>query len=426
MRHTVLAPNLGDYADVPVIELLVKPGDVVRRDAPLLTLESDKAAMEVPSPVEGRVVELLVALGVRVSEGTPLAVVELTGVDASASPPAASPAATPATVAASAPPEKPQRPAPAAAPIPALPSAPVASGDPADAYATPSVRAFARELGVPLDQVRATGPKGRILREDVTAFVKALAADGPRRAPAAADELPWPNVDFAAYGPIRRTPLTRVQKLAGANLARNWRVIPHVTNFDRADVTDIEEFRKRVNEEGGGPKLTMVAFLVKAAAAALRAHPRFNASLDGPDLVEKDYVHIGVAVDTPAGLIVPVIRDCDRKGLREIAEELARLAGRARDGKLTAAEMQGGCFTVSSLGGVGGDGFTPIINAPEVAILGAGRSRIEPVWDGASFAPRLIQPISLSWDHRVVDGVAAARFLGHVAATLADFRRAIL
>jgi pyruvate dehydrogenase E2 component (dihydrolipoamide acetyltransferase) len=425
MRHTVLAPNLGDYADVPVIELLVKPGDVMRRDAPLLTLESDKAAMEVPSPVEGRVIELLVALGVRVSEGTPLAVVELVGLEtaptptpASATPPVPAPqAATPVAPVSTAP----------AGPGPAAP-APVAlqSTDGATAYATPSVRAFARELGVPLEHVRASGPKGRILREDVAAYVKALATEGPRRAQSASDELPWPSVDFAAFGPIRRTPLTRVQKLAGANLARNWRVIPHVTNFDRADVTDIEEFRKRVNEEGGGPKLTMVAFLVKAAAAALRAHPRFNASLDGADLIEKDYVHIGVAVDTPAGLIVPVIRDCDRKGLREIAEELARLAARARDGKLTATEMQGGCFTVSSLGGVGGDGFTPIINAPEVAILGAGRARIEPVWDGAAFAPRLIQPISLSWDHRVVDGVAAARFLGHVAATLADFRRAIL
>lgn len=428
MRHTVLAPNLGDYADVPVIELLVKPGDVVRRDAPLLTLESDKAAMEVPSPVEGRVIELLVALGVRVSEGTPLAVVELAGAEAPLPHSAAAPpASAPAAVAAPAPPTKAQTPAPVPAPAPASQTAaPMASGDPVSAYATPSVRAFARELGVPLDQVRATGPKGRILREDVTAYVKALATEGPRRAPAASDELPWPSVDFAAFGPIRRTALTRVQKLAGANLARNWRVIPHVTNFDRADVTDIEEFRKRVNEEGGGPKLTMVAFLVKAAAAALRAHPRFNASLDGADLIEKDYVHIGVAVDTPAGLIVPVIRDCDRKGLREIAEELARLAARARDGKLTATEMQGGCFTVSSLGGVAGDGFTPIINAPEVAILGAGRARIEPVWDDAAFAPRLIQPISLSWDHRVVDGVAAARFLGHVAATLADFRRAIL
>jgi pyruvate dehydrogenase E2 component (dihydrolipoamide acetyltransferase) len=362
---------------------------------------------------------------VRVSEGTPLAVVELVGLEtaptptpASATPPVPAPqAATPVAPVSTAP----------AGPGPAAP-APVAlqSTDGATAYATPSVRAFARELGVPLEHVRASGPKGRILREDVAAYVKALATEGPRRAQSASDELPWPSVDFAAFGPIRRTPLTRVQKLAGANLARNWRVIPHVTNFDRADVTDIEEFRKRVNEEGGGPKLTMVAFLVKAAAAALRAHPRFNASLDGADLIEKDYVHIGVAVDTPAGLIVPVIRDCDRKGLREIAEELARLAARARDGKLTATEMQGGCFTVSSLGGVGGDGFTPIINAPEVAILGAGRARIEPVWDGAAFAPRLIQPISLSWDHRVVDGVAAARFLGHVAATLADFRRAIL
>ncbi len=299
-------------------------------------------------------------------------------------------------------------------------------------HASPSVRQLARELGVGLDRVAATGPKGRILREDVHAFVKA-ALGAPAQAPVAASGIgaglpPWPEVDFAKYGPVRREPLSRIQSLSGANLSRNWLTIPHVTNFDRADVTEIESFRLGLNKETRTPpaRVTMVAFLIKAAASALRAYPRFNASLEGGDLVLKDYVHVGFAVDTPKGLMVPVVRDCDRKGLIEIATEMAAMAEKARSGTLPGSDMQGGCFSVSSLGGIGGDGFTPIINAPEVAILGAARSRTEAVWDGKAFQPRLILPLSLSWDHRVVDGVAAARFLGHVASVLSDLRRALL
>lgn len=299
-------------------------------------------------------------------------------------------------------------------------------------HASPSVRQLARELGVGLDRVAATGPKGRILREDVHAFVKA-ALGAPVPAPAAASGIgaglpPWPDVDFAKYGPVRREPLSRIQSLSGANLSRNWLTIPHVTNFDRADVTEIESFRVGLNTETRTPpaKVTMVAFLIKAAASALRAYPRFNSSLAGGELVLKDYVHVGFAVDTPKGLMVPVVRDCDRKGLIEIATEMAAMAEKARAGTLPGSDMQGGCFSVSSLGGIGGDGFTPIINAPEVAILGAARSRTEAVWDGKAFQPRLILPLSLSWDHRVVDGVAAARFLGHVASVLSDLRRALL
>jgi pyruvate dehydrogenase E2 component (dihydrolipoamide acetyltransferase) len=301
-----------------------------------------------------------------------------------------------------------------------------------DVHASPSVRQLARELGVGLDRVAATGPKGRILREDVHAFVKA-ALNAPAQAPVAASGIgaglpPWPEVDFAKYGPVRREPLSRIQSIAGANLSRNWLTIPHVTNFDRADVTEIESFRVGLNTETRTPpaRVTMVAFLIKAAASALRAYPRFNSSLEGSDLVLKDYVHVGFAVDTPKGLMVPVVRDCDRKGLIEIATEMAAMAEKARAGTLPGSDMQGGCFSVSSLGGIGGDGFTPIINAPEVAILGAARSRTEAVWDGQAFQPRLILPLSLSWDHRVVDGVAAARFLGHVASVLSDLRRALL
>ncbi|WP_415623856.1 2-oxo acid dehydrogenase subunit E2, partial [Methylobacterium mesophilicum] len=301
-----------------------------------------------------------------------------------------------------------------------------------DVHASPSVRQLARELGITLDRVPATGPKGRILREDLHAFVKA-ALQAPAQAPAAPSGIgaglpPWPQVDYEKFGPVRREPLSRIQTISGANLSRNWLTIPHVTNFDRADVTEIEAFRVGLNAETRTPpaRVTMVAFLIKAAALALRAYPRFNTSLEGSDLVLKDYVHVGFAVDTPKGLMVPVVRDCDRKGLIEIATEMAALADKARAGSLSGSEMQGGCFSVSSLGGIGGDGFTPIINAPEVAILGAARSRTEAVWDGKAFQPRLILPLSLSWDHRVVDGVAAARFLGHIASVLSDLRRALL
>jgi pyruvate dehydrogenase E2 component (dihydrolipoamide acetyltransferase) len=292
------------------------------------------------------------------------------------------------------------------------------------------VRQLARELGVDLSKVAASGPKGRILKSDVQAFVKrALSAPaGAGVGQIGADLPPWPAIDFSRFGPVEKQAQSRIRRISAANLARNWLRIPHVTNFDRADITDLETFRKEVNEETGtdGVRLTMTAFLIKASASALRKFPRFNASLEGDDLVLKSYVHIGFAADTPDGLIVPVIRDCDQKGVFQIARELTELATKARGGGMTASDLQGGCFTVSSLGGTGGDGFTPIINAPEVAILGSGRANIHPSWNGSSFEPRLIVPISLSWDHRVIDGVAAARFLGHVATVLGDFRRALL
>ncbi|AIQ93949.1 2-oxo acid dehydrogenase subunit E2 [Methylobacterium oryzae] len=452
----IALPDIGDYRDVPVIELLVKPGDRLAVDDLILSIESDKATMEVPSPVAGIVRELLVSVGSKVSEGTPILTVE----PAEGSGAAPVPDAPPAAAAASSP-ERSAGPLSRSeagqdegsglsgdgAPLtPTLSRTGEGAGraspkpiqaDPIQAtrgavHASPSVRQLARELGVELDRVAATGPKGRILREDVHAFVKAaLGASVP--APAAASGIgaglpPWPDVDFAKYGPVRREPLSRIQSLSGANLSRNWLTIPHVTNFDRADVTEIESFRVGLNTETRTPpaKVTMVAFLIKAAASALRAYPRFNSSLAGGELVLKDYVHVGFAVDTPKGLMVPVVRDCDRKGLIEIATEMAAMAEKARAGTLPGSDMQGGCFSVSSLGGIGGDGFTPIINAPEVAILGAARSRTEAVWDGKAFQPRLILPLSLSWDHRVVDGVAAARFLGHVASVLSDLRRALL
>ena len=447
----IALPDIGDYRDVPVIELLVKPGDRLAVDDLILSIESDKATMEVPSPVAGIVRELLVAVGSKVSEGTPILTVEPAEGGGAASVPDTSPA-----VAASAPPDRSAAPlsragegqgersghsgdgAPLTPPLSrTADGVGRASPEPiqatrGDVHASPSVRQLARELGVGLDRVAATGPKGRILREDVHAFVKA-ALGAPAQAPVAASGIgaglpPWPEVDFAKYGPVRREPLSRIQSLSGANLSRNWLTIPHVTNFDRADVTEIESFRVGLNKETRTPpaRVTMVAFLIKAAASALRAYPRFNASLEGSDLVLKDYVHVGFAVDTPKGLMVPVVRDCDRKGLIEIATEMAAMAEKARAGTLPGSDMQGGCFSVSSLGGIGGDGFTPIINAPEVAILGAARSRTEAVWDGKAFQPRLILPLSLSWDHRVVDGVAAARFLGHVASVLSDLRRALL
>ena len=452
----IALPDIGDYRDVPVIALLVKPGDRLAVDDLILSIESDKATMEVPSPVAGIVRELLVSVGSKVSEGTPILTVE----PAEGSGAAPVPDAPPAAAAASSP-ERSAGPLSRSgegqseasglsgdgAPLtPTLSRTGEGAGraspepiqaDPIQAtrgavHASPSVRQLARELGVELDRVAATGPKGRILREDVHAFVKA-ALGAPVPAPAAASGIgaglpPWPDVDFAKYGPVRREPLSRIQSLSGANLSRNWLTIPHVTNFDRADVTEIESFRVGLNTETRTPpaKVTMVAFLIKAAASALRAYPRFNSSLAGGELVLKDYVHVGFAVDTPKGLMVPVVRDCDRKGLIEIATEMAAMAEKARAGTLPGSDMQGGCFSVSSLGGIGGDGFTPIINAPEVAILGAARSRTEAVWDGKAFQPRLILPLSLSWDHRVVDGVAAARFLGHVASVLSDLRRALL
>ena len=450
----IALPDIGDYRDVPVIELLVKPGDRLAVDDLILSIESDKATMEVPSPVAGIVRELLVSVGTKVSEGTPILTVEpADAAPDTATKPAPHEASTAAGLSAgplsragegqgegrdpsgdgaSLTPPLSRTGEGARRALPELTQADPITATRGDVHASPSVRQLARELGVGLDGVPATGPKGRILREDVHAFVKA-ALHAPVAAPAAVSGIgaglpAWPEVDFAKFGPVRREPLSRIQTLSGANLSRNWLTIPHVTNFDRADVTEIEAFRVGLNTEARTPpaRVTMVAFLIKAAASALRAYPRFNSSLEGGDLVLKDYVHVGFAVDTPKGLMVPVVRDCDRKGLITIATEMAALAEKARAGTLAGADMQGGCFSVSSLGGIGGDGFTPIINAPEVAILGAARSRTEAVWDGKAFQPRLILPLSLSWDHRVVDGVAAARFLGHIASVLADLRRALL
>ena len=410
-RQTIHLPTIGDYKDVPVVEILVKPGDTVSFEDTIIVLESDKATIEVPSPVSGTLVELLVEIGSRVSEGAPIAIFEISEKAPAAPQPEAAASET--------------RPV-AAAPAAVEAAAPVTGSAASKAHASPSVRAYARELGVSLDEVQPTGRKGRIMREDVQAYVKGRIA-----APASSGGIavaPAPAYDFARYGEIERVPLTRIQQISGSSLHRNWVTVPHVTNFDEADVTDIESFRVAMNGEAKGAraKLTMVAFLAKASALALKEHPRFNASLEGDTLVLKKYVHVGVAVDTPKGLLVPVVRDCDRKGLNEIAEEIAGLAERARNGKLAPSDMEGGCFSVSSLGGVGGTGFTPIINAPEVAILGAARAQMQPRWDGTAFQPRLILPVSLSWDHRVLDGVAAARFLGTVVKILGDFRRAAL
>lgn len=429
----ICLPDIGDYKDVPIVEIAVKPGDIVAVDDPLITLETDKATMEVPSPAAGRVKTILVALGTKISRGSPIAEIEAVGAGtpladkspetdrAPVPPPAANGAAGHVVLPASQPP---------VVEIPS-PTSP-AESQPKLLHATPSLRAYARELGIDLAGVKATGAKGRILREDVQNFVRSELAE--RKQPTSAGNTafghlpPWPQVDFAKFGEIERKPLTRIQEISGASLARNYLTIPHVTNFDNADVTDLESFRNDVNGEKRSPpvKLTMVAFLIKASAIALKNHPRFNSSLDGNELVLKKYVNIGFAVDTPKGLMVPVVKDCDRKGLLEIAREMSSLADKAREGTLSPSDMQGGCFSVSSLGGIGGTGFTPIINAPEVAILGAARSAMTPIWNDKEFVPRLIMPISLSWDHRVVDGVAAARFLGLVASLLGDFRRALL
>ena len=429
-------PDIGDMHDVSVIEVLVKPGDTIKAEQSLITLESDKASMEVPATQGGVIKELKVALGDKVSEGSVIALIEATGSVAAVA--AATPAVAPAPVASTTPaPAAPATAVPAPAntvPVAAV-AAPAAAGG-ALPHASPSVRRFARELGVPLAQVPGTGLKGRITQEDVQGFVKSVMA-GAKPASAAVSGplpdgvvsvLPWPQIDFTKFGPIERQPLSRIKKLSGANLWRNWVMIPHVTNNDEADITELEAFRVKLNGEGGkdAPKVTMLAFLIKAVVAALKKFPTFNASLDGDALVLKQYFHIGFAADTPNGLVVPVIRDADKKGILELAQESADLAKLARDGKLTPAQMQGGCFSISSLGGIGGTTFTPIINAPEVAILGVCRSVMKPVWNGTAFEPRLTLPLSLSYDHRVIDGAAAARFNAYLGQLLADFRRVAL
>jgi len=493
-------PDLGGFGDVPVIEILVQPGERIEKDAPLVTLESDKATMEVPASSGGVVKDVRVKLGDKVSQGSVLATVESADAAGAAPPsqapqpasePAAQPASAPAAQPASAPAaattsqtppstaSQPSQPppslrsdtagivaadagateeagspptppaavassaslsAPAGPPRPPVngttsPHAAVNGSSGAPVHAAPALRRFARELGVDLHRVRGTGPNGRITREDVQAYVKSTLAQpaqplAPNGAAAPSGPglnlPPWPVVDFAKYGPVERVPLTRIQRISGPALARNWVMIPHVTQNEDADVTELEAFRKQVNGEQKDVKLTMLAFLMKASIDALKRYPIFNASLDGQELVLKRYYHIGFAADTPHGLVVPVIRDADRKGLLEIARESAQLAAKARDGKLTPDEMSGATFTISSLGSIGGTTFTPIINAPEVAILGAARADVRPVWDGTQFVPRLVQPLSLSYDHRVVDGANAARFVVALKSALGDLRRILL
>ena len=468
-------PDIGDYDGVPVIEILVAVGDTVKKDQGLVTLESDKATMEVPSAFAGVVKEIKVKLGDEIAEGAVVALIEVSEGAADAKPAAApAPTATAETgakvepVAVSPTPDKiaqreiaQERAAPAVAPAasrvlddkPGIdPEASPPRTPPVEfnadrvlpekvAYASPAVRLFARELGVDLNQVSGSERGGRISKEDVQKYVKGALAGGVA-APAAAGApvaaggglnlLPWPKVDFSKFGEVETQPLSRIKKISGANLARNWAVIPHVTQFDQADITELEALRVQLNAEQekakSGVKLTMLAFLLKASAAALKQFPDFNASLDatGENLVLKKYFHIGFAADTPNGLVVPVIRDADRKGIAQIAQEMGELAKKARDGKLGPADMSGGCFSISSLGGIGGTAFTPIINAPEVAILGVSKSSQQPVWDGKQFVPRLTLPLSLSYDHRVIDGAAAARFTAYLAQLLADMRRVLL
>jgi pyruvate dehydrogenase E2 component (dihydrolipoamide acetyltransferase) len=440
----VLVPDIGDFAEVTVIEVFVKPGDAVKQEQSLITVESDKASMEIPSSHAGVVERLLVKVGDKVAKGS--AVLMLKGNSAAAAAPAPAPAAAPTPAAA------PAAPAPAAAARAAVAAtaavASVAAHQPGTLSATlphasPSIRRLARELGVPLAEVKGSGPKGRITQADVQGFVMgvmagevqttAQKAKAPAAAPAGGGEafpglLPWPKVDFAKFGPVERKDMSRIKKISGANLHRNWVLIPHVTNHDDADITELEAFRVQLNKENekSGVKVTMLAFLIKACVAALKKFPEFNASLDGEQLVMKSYFHIGFAADTPNGLVVPVIKDADKKGILQISKEMSELAAKAREGKLGPADMSGGCFSISSLGGIGGRYFTPIINAPEVAILGVCKSSTEPVWDGKAFQPRLMLPLSLSWDHRVIDGATAARFNAYLGAILADFRRVLL
>ena len=426
----IKVPDIGDYKDVPVIEVLVKAGDKVEKEQSIVVLESDKATMDVPSSHSGIVKEVKVKVGDNLSEGSVVVILE-GGASGSATAPATAPAASPAASA-----SKPVEPPIARAPAPPPISNTPAPADAAVSHASPSVRKFARELGVTIAQVKGSGPKGRITQEDVQAFVKA-AMSGGAGSPAAASSggnlgglnlIPWPKVDFTKFGEIERQPLNRIKKLTAANLGRNWVMIPAVTYHEDADITDLEAFRVLTNKENEkkGIKITMLAFLMKAAVAALKKYPEFNSSLDGDDLILKKYFNIGFAADTPTGLVVPVIKDADKKGIFELAKETSDLAALARDGKLKPDQMQGASFTISSLGGIGGTYFSPIVNAPEVAILGVSKAAMKPVWDGKQFVPRLICPLSLSADHRVIDGALATRFNVYIAQLLADFRRASL
>ncbi|MBK7356248.1 MAG: dihydrolipoyllysine-residue acetyltransferase [Propionivibrio sp.] len=437
----IKVPDIGDYSDVPVIEICVKVGDTIKLDDALVTLESDKATMDVPSTVAGVVKEIRVALGDKISQGSIVAVVEAAGADTAAEP--AKPAA-----AAPAPAPTPSGPAPTpAAPATAAQTATSAPAPTpglalgAATHASPSVRLFARELGVDLSKVPATGPKGRIVKEDVAAFIKGVmsgrtalvgASPGGASLGGGLDLLPWPKVDFAKFGPIEVLPLSRIKKISGQNLARNWVMIPAVTYHEDADITELEAFRLKLNKESekpgdkSGAKITMLAFLIKACELALKKFPEFNSSLDGENLVMKKYFNIAFAADTPNGLVVPVVKNVDQKSVTQIVVECGELAKKARDGKLGPAEMSGACFTISSVGGIGGTYFSPIVNAPEVAILGVNKSVTKPVWNGREFVPRLILPLSLSADHRVIDGALATRFNVYLAQLLADMRRALI
>jgi pyruvate dehydrogenase E2 component (dihydrolipoamide acetyltransferase) len=442
----IKVPDIGDYKDVPVIEVHIKPGDTIEKEQSLVTLESDKATMDVPSSHSGVVKEVKVKVGDSISEGSVVLLLEGSEAPINTATNTPAPTQAPAPVKTQAP-----APTPAPAPIPVAPTpiaAPVSTQAPAPApvstssaelgqsgsHASPSVRKFARELGVTIASVKGTGPKGRITQDDVQAFVKSVMSGAS--APAATSGgslgglnlLPWPKVDFSKFGETERQALSRIKKLSAANLARNWVMIPAVTYHEDADITDLEAFRVQTNKENEkqGSKITMLAFLIKASVAALKKFPEFNSSLDGDDLVLKKYFHIAFAADTPNGLVVPVIRNADQKGIFDIARETAELAALARDGKLKPDQMQGASFTISSLGGIGGTYFAPIINAPEVAILGVSKAAMKPVWNGKEFAPRLICPLSLTADHRVIDGALATRFNVYIAQLLADFRRAVL
>ncbi len=432
----LVVPDIGGFVGVAIVSVFVKNGDVVEKDAPLVELESEKATMEVPATYAGRIRDVKVRVGDKVSQGDVLAIVETTA------PLVAPPVPVPFT-------ELPAVAAPSLAPAlanpPAAPIAvaPVSAGGTlsngstnghANVHASPAIRRFARELGVALGVVRGSGPNGRITRDDVQGFVKHTLTTAPASTNGAShgatlgglNLLPWPKVDFAKFGPVERVALTRIQKLSGPNLARNWLMIPHVTQNEDADVTELEAFRQHINGELKDVKVTMLALLIKASVAALRKFPTVNSSLDGDELVLKQYYNIGFAADTPNGLLVPVLRDADKKGVVDIARETGELAKKAREGKLGPTEMTGATFTISSLGGIGGTYFTPIINAPEVAILGACRSAVKPIWDGTAFQPRTILPLSFSYDHRVIDGASAARFTTYLAGVLADMRRTLL
>ena len=423
----IKVPDIGGHDNVDVIAVEVKAGDTIALDQTLITLETDKATMDVPADAAGVVQEVKIKVGDKVSEGSVILTVE-TGAAAAEAPAQAAPAAAPTPPAAAPAPAAPAAPAPAAKPAPAASSA-VNEAAFSKAHAGPSTRKLARELGVDLGSVKGSGQKGRITAEDVKSFVKGVLQSGACASLGGGlNLLPWPKVDFSKFGEVEVKELSRIKKISGQNLSRNWVMIPHVTVNEEADMTELEEFRKALNKEWekAGVKVSPLAFIIKASVTALKAFPEFNSSLDGDNLVLKKYYNIGFAADTPNGLVVPVIKDVDKKGLKEISQELTELSKKAREGKLKPQEMQGACFTISSLGGIGGTGFTPIVNAPEVAILGVCKSQIKPVWNGKEFAPRLMCPLSLSFDHRVIDGAAGMRFTVFLANLLKDFRRVVL